>query len=73
MMTNHLVSISPKKQGKTKDAVIVHLPNSQAIASYLMTLVRFLEAHADGEMSQYNETIKQLKQDFEPLLPKVSE
>lgn len=58
------------KKGKSTDAVIIHLPSEKAIASYVMALVRFLEAHVEeGEFEEVFESIQQLKHDLEPMLP----
>ena len=58
------------EKGKSEDAVIIHISGESGVASYLMALIRFLEAHAGSEIDKFNETVKQLKQDLEPLLPK---
>jgi hypothetical protein len=62
------------KEGKSENAVIVALPNNKAIASYLMTLVRFLDAYVDEDTNkQMIDGIKGLKELLEPMLPKKKE
>lgn len=57
--------------GKSDDAVIIGLTSNKAIASYVMSLVRFMEAWKDDDDSDLSKTIKSLKADLEPYLPKV--
>lgn len=54
---------------KTDEAVIIHLSGKSGIASYLMGLVRYLEAHSTDDLIELHETIEKLKAELEPLLP----
>lgn len=52
------------------NTVIIALPSNNAIASYLMSMVRFVEAHSDEETSpEMLEVIKSLKGQLEPMMP----
>lgn len=58
------------KDSKSENAVIIALPNNKAIASYMMTLVRFMEAYIDKNTDDnLSNVIEKLKNDLEPLLP----
>lgn len=57
-------------ESKSEDAVIISLTSNEAIASYMMTLVRFLEAYADENSMQLKESLENLRKDLEPILPK---
>jgi len=50
--------------------VIIHLPNPQAIASYVMALLRFLESFTDEDSPELNQYLQQMKKMLEPMLPK---
>lgn len=59
-------------KGKSEDAVIIQLHNEKAIASYVMSIVRYVEALAGGESKEHQnllESIGDIKQLLEPLLP----
>lgn len=59
------------KESKSENAVIIALPSSKAVASYMMTLVRFMDAYVDENTDiQMVKAIESLKKDLEPLLPK---
>ena len=59
------------KENKSENAIIIALPSNNAIASYQMALVRFLEAYVDEDTDQQMiEGIKGLKELLEPMLPK---
>jgi hypothetical protein len=59
------------KESKSDNAVIIALPSNKAIASYMMTLVRFLDAYVDENTDQQMiNAIEGLKKDLEPMLPK---
>lgn len=58
------------KDSKSENAVIIALPSNKAIASYMMTLVRFLEAYVDENTDQRMIMgLQLLKRDLEPMLP----
>lgn len=59
------------KENKSENAIIIALPTNKAIASYMMAVVRFLEAHADENSDQtFIDGIKGLKELLEPMMPK---
>src|SRR5437764_8051877 len=59
------------KESKSENAVIIALPSKKAIASYMMTLVRFLDAYVDENTNLLMlKGLEGLKRDLEPLLPK---
>lgn len=59
------------REGKSDNAVIIALPHNKAVASYMMTLVRFMDAYADEkEDADIAKAIKTLKSELEPLMPK---
>jgi hypothetical protein len=59
------------KESKSENAVIIALPSNKAIASYMMTLVRFLDAYVDENTDPLMlKGLEGLKRDLEPLLPK---
>lgn len=52
------------------NTVIIALPSNKAIASYMMAMVRFLDAHVDeSTSSEMMESIKGLKEQLEPMMP----
>jgi hypothetical protein len=59
-----------KGTSTSKEAIIMQIHNTAGVASYLMAMVRFLEATAEPDMKQLLESIELLKRDLEPLLPK---
>jgi hypothetical protein len=62
------------KESKSENAVIIALPSNKAIASYMMTLVRFLEAFVDENTDETMlNALEVLKKDLEPMLPKKKE
>ena len=57
-------------EGMSENAVIIALPTTKAIASYMMTLVRFLDAYSDENSDPaILKALEALKRDLEPLLP----
>lgn len=59
------------KESKSENAVIIALPSNKAIASYMMTLVRFLDAYVDENTDEVIlKALEGLKRDLEPMLPK---
>ena len=61
-----------KELSKDSEAVIIQIHNTAGVASYLMAMVRFLEATAEPDMTQLLDSIELLKKDLEPLLPKAN-
>lgn len=57
------------EKGITSDAIILQIVNTAGVASYLMAMVRFLEATSEPNMKELLESIELLKRDLEPLLP----
>ena len=58
------------RKATSEDAIIVALPSKTAIASYMMTLVRFLDAYVDENTDPVmTKIIEGLKNDLEPMLP----
>ncbi|WCK57416.1 hypothetical protein PP175_25450 (plasmid) [Aneurinibacillus sp. Ricciae_BoGa-3] len=58
------------KESKSENAVIIALPSNKAIASYIMTLVRFLDAYVDENTDQIMlKALEGLKGNLEPMLP----
>lgn len=58
------------KESTSENAVILALPTNKAIASYMMTLVRFLDAYVDENTDpQVLEGLEGLKAMLEPMLP----
>lgn len=56
-----------------EEAVIIQLSSDKAVASYLMSLVRYLEAHTDADMKEFSVAVQKLKEDLEPFLPKAQD
>ncbi|MEX3625455.1 hypothetical protein [Viridibacillus arvi] len=52
-------------------AVIIQLTSDKAIASYLMALTKYLEAHTDTDMKEFHEAVQKLKKELEPFMPKL--
>lgn len=57
------------KEQNPENSVIVALPSNKAIASYMMAMVRFLDAHIDETTSpEMVKSLVDLKADLEPML-----
>ena len=53
-----------------ENTVIIALPSNKAIASYMMSMVRFLDAYVDESTdSEMLDAIKGLKEQLEPMMP----
>lgn len=61
------------EQGKTDNAVILHLSGKSGVASYVMALVKFLEPYVDKNKKEIYEMLHQLEQTLEPHLPNRKE
>lgn len=58
-------------EGKSENAIIIAIPNNKAVASYMMAMVRFMEAQMDDTTQQeVIDGIKGLKELLEPMMPK---
>ncbi len=58
------------EKGKSDDAVIIQMTSTSAVASYAITLIRFIEAWEDDKESGLMQSLMDLKHDLEPHLPK---
>lgn len=62
------------KESKSENALIIALPSNKAIASYMMAMVRFLDAYVDEDTDQQMiDGLKGLKEMLEPMLPQKRE
>lgn len=58
------------EKGKSADAVIIQITSDKAVASYIMALLRLLEAWEDDKESQFTKIVESFKRVLEPMLPK---
>lgn len=58
------------EKGKSEDVVIINISSQSGVASYIMALIRFLEAQVDSEETEFKKAVGQLKSHLESLLPK---
>ncbi|PAF19728.1 hypothetical protein [Terribacillus saccharophilus] len=56
------------KPEQSDKAVIINLPNQKAIASYIMAITQYIEAHTEDDDYTLKNSIARMKADLEPLL-----
>lgn len=52
------------------DSVVIQIETINAVASYIMALIRLLETWDDGQSSKFSKIIEGLKADLQEFMPK---